>query len=328
MLVAFAAVAALFALPFAVEGQGSGFNPRCRLPMSTTGPTRAWAQQQHYVVLVSLDGFRWDYAKRDDADASAGAGQEGRLGAGGHDAELSVADVSQPLHHRHRALSRASRAGGQQLLRSRARSARYCDHRSRRPSPTEAGIAACRCGAWPRARGCARPASSGRVRKRRSPATGPRGMRGSTRKDQVTASRAGAHRRCGRAAAPARRGAAALHRHLLLRAGPRGPRVRSRCAARRKAACCKMDADDWQAEGGARRHRAADRPGGGERSRHGEAEGGWITLEPFADLTGFETAGSLLYGKTEEDRARVYNQLKKASSQFIVYRLQGRAGRS
>jgi alkaline phosphatase D len=57
-------------------------------------------------------------------------------------------------------------------------------------------------------------------------------------------------------------------------------------------------------------------------SDHGMAkvEGGWITLDQFADLTGFETVGSLLYGKTEEDRARVYNQLKKASSQFIVYR--------
>jgi alkaline phosphatase D len=47
----------------------------------------------------------------------------------------------------------------------------------------------------------------------------------------------------------------------------------------------------------------------------------WITLDQFADLTDFETAGTLLYGKTEEDRARVYNQLKKASSQFVVYRL-------
>ena len=65
-------------------------------------------------------------------------------------------------------------------------------------------------------------------------------------------------------------------------------------------------------------------------SDHGMAktEGGWITLDQFADLTGFETAGPLLYGKTEEDRARVYNQLKKASSQFVVYRLQGRAGRA
>jgi predicted AlkP superfamily pyrophosphatase or phosphodiesterase len=57
-------------------------------------------------------------------------------------------------------------------------------------------------------------------------------------------------------------------------------------------------------------------------SDHGMAktEGGWITLDQFADLTGFETAGSLLYGKTEEARARVYNQLKKASPQFVVYR--------
>ena len=57
-------------------------------------------------------------------------------------------------------------------------------------------------------------------------------------------------------------------------------------------------------------------------SDHGmvKVEGGWITLDQFADLTGFEAAGSLLYGKTEEDRARVYDQLKKASSQFVVYR--------
>ncbi len=57
-------------------------------------------------------------------------------------------------------------------------------------------------------------------------------------------------------------------------------------------------------------------------SDHGMAkvEGGWITLDQFADLTGFDTAGTLLYGKTEQDRARVYNQLKHASSQFVVYR--------
>jgi alkaline phosphatase D len=57
-------------------------------------------------------------------------------------------------------------------------------------------------------------------------------------------------------------------------------------------------------------------------SDHGMAkvEGGWITLDQFADLAGFETAGALLYGKTEADRARVYNQLKKASSQFMVFR--------
>jgi len=58
-------------------------------------------------------------------------------------------------------------------------------------------------------------------------------------------------------------------------------------------------------------------------SDHGMVKVGppWITLDQFADLAGFETAGQLLYGKTEEDRARVYNQLKKASAQFVVYRL-------
>ncbi len=57
-------------------------------------------------------------------------------------------------------------------------------------------------------------------------------------------------------------------------------------------------------------------------SDHGMAkvEGGWITLDQFADLTGFETVGAQLYGKTEADREHVYNQLKKASSQFVVFR--------
>jgi len=50
-------------------------------------------------------------------------------------------------------------------------------------------------------------------------------------------------------------------------------------------------------------------------------DGEWVTLDQFADLTGFDTAGPLLYGKTEEDRERVYNQLKRVSAQFVVYRL-------
>lgn len=58
-------------------------------------------------------------------------------------------------------------------------------------------------------------------------------------------------------------------------------------------------------------------------SDHGfvKPDGGWITLAELADLTGFDTAGTLLYGKTEADRERVYNQLKKATSEFFVYRL-------
>ncbi len=57
-------------------------------------------------------------------------------------------------------------------------------------------------------------------------------------------------------------------------------------------------------------------------SDHGmvKIEGPWITLDKFADLTGFEVAGQLLYAKTEEDRVRLYNKLKQASSQFVAYR--------
>jgi alkaline phosphatase D len=57
-------------------------------------------------------------------------------------------------------------------------------------------------------------------------------------------------------------------------------------------------------------------------SDHGmvKIEGPWINLDQFADLKDFETVGSLLYGKTEADRVRVYNQLKKASDKFQVFR--------
>lgn len=57
-------------------------------------------------------------------------------------------------------------------------------------------------------------------------------------------------------------------------------------------------------------------------SDHGMAkeEGPWIDLDHYADLSGFESDGPLLYAKTEADAERAYNQLKKASSQFVVYR--------
>jgi len=57
-------------------------------------------------------------------------------------------------------------------------------------------------------------------------------------------------------------------------------------------------------------------------SDHGmvRAADGWVTLDQFADLTGVEAVGSLLYADSEADRERVYNQLKKASPQFVAYR--------
>src|SRR5579863_6257533 len=49
-------------------------------------------------------------------DAPAGAGTKGRVGAGRHAAQLSLADVSESLHHRDRPVSGASRDCGQQFL--------------------------------------------------------------------------------------------------------------------------------------------------------------------------------------------------------------------
>ena len=45
----------------------AGGNPALPLVHVDNGQNSAAAQKAHYVVLVSLDGFRWDYAKRDGA---------------------------------------------------------------------------------------------------------------------------------------------------------------------------------------------------------------------------------------------------------------------
>ena len=57
-------------------------------------------------------------------------------------------------------------------------------------------------------------------------------------------------------------------------------------------------------------------------SDHGVAavQDSWIALDRFADLKGFDSRSDLLYAQSEQDRMRVYEQLKKASSQFMVFR--------
>ena len=57
-------------------------------------------------------------------------------------------------------------------------------------------------------------------------------------------------------------------------------------------------------------------------SDHGmvNTKGPWIDLQRFADLSGFETVGSLLYPPSEAAAARVYSLLRGASEKFVVYR--------
>src|ERR1700723_1836530 len=75
------AVAAL-ALAFGPGSMGQqpaafpGQNPALQI-IHANGFNSAKAQSQHYVVLVSLDGFRWDYAKRDGATHLLALGKRG-----------------------------------------------------------------------------------------------------------------------------------------------------------------------------------------------------------------------------------------------------------
>ena len=49
-------------------------------------------------------------------------------------------------------------------------------------------------------------------------------------------------------------------------------------------------------------------------------QGDWIDLDKYAPLTGFETAGALLYAPNEAETNRAYQKLKAADAGFRVYR--------
>lgn len=57
-------------------------------------------------------------------------------------------------------------------------------------------------------------------------------------------------------------------------------------------------------------------------SDHGmtREQGPWIDLDKWADLSKFKTAGSLLYADNDADAQKAYEQLKIADSRFKVYR--------
>ncbi|MGA2572514.1 MAG: alkaline phosphatase family protein, partial [Terracidiphilus sp.] len=73
----------LAASPRILLGQAPGLSPSLPVTHIDHGPNSAWAQSQHYVVLVSLDGFRWDYAKRDNATHLLALAKQGVWAPGG-----------------------------------------------------------------------------------------------------------------------------------------------------------------------------------------------------------------------------------------------------
>jgi predicted AlkP superfamily pyrophosphatase or phosphodiesterase len=49
-------------------------------------------------------------------------------------------------------------------------------------------------------------------------------------------------------------------------------------------------------------------------------QGGWVALDTWADLSQFETVGPELYARTDADAAKAYHSLQGASGKFKVYR--------
>ncbi|MGA2675082.1 MAG: ectonucleotide pyrophosphatase/phosphodiesterase [Terracidiphilus sp.] len=310
-----ASVALAFGLGLAAQPPAVAQGPVQILPVIhvENGPNSASAQSQHYVVLVSLDGFRWDYAKRDGATHLLALGKQGVWAPEGmlpsypsltFPNHFSIVTGLYPEHHGLVANS----------FYDPARLARYAiaDSQAVTDGSWYSGVPLwslaesqgmrTACLFW--------PGSEAKIAGFRPTYS----LHYDDKADDMA--------RIQQVLAWLRLPAEDRPHFITLyypepdheghEFGPDAPET--------KAAALKMDGLVGKLKAG------LDATGLPIDlvvvSDHGmvKVEGGWVTLDQFADLNGFETAGSLLYGKTEEDRARVYNQLKKASPQFVVYR--------
>jgi predicted AlkP superfamily pyrophosphatase or phosphodiesterase len=305
-------------LPAQQPGLFSGQNPALPLIHVDNGPNSANAQAQHYVVLVSLDGFRWDYAQRDHAIHLLAIGKQGVWAPKGM--FPSYPSLTFPNHYtlvtglypEHNGLV----ANG---FYDEATQARYAMSDSK----------AVRDGAWYNGTPLWSLAESQGMRTASLFWVGSEARIAGFRPtwyaqfdSKTEATDAVQQARIDDAVALLKLPAADRPHFIAIyysepdheghEFGPDAPET--------KAAALKMDGMVGKLKA------ALDSTGLPIDlvivSDHGmvKSQGGWIALDQFADLNGFDVVGSLLYGKTEEDRLRVYNQLKKASPLFVVYR--------
>jgi len=313
----FLALALLAVHPSA--GQGSPFHSTLPLTHIDHGPNSAKAQAQHYVVLVSLDGFRWDYAKRDHATHLLALAKHGVWAPDGmlpsypsltFPNHFTIVTGLYPEHHGLVANN----------FYDPARNARYAIADSKAVtdgtwysgtplwSLAESQGMRTACLFW--------PGSEAEIAGQRPTwyATFDNKTEGTPAFQQARIDDAVALLKLPPTERP----------HLITiyysepdheghDFGPDAPETH--------AAVAKMDALIGKLK--AALDATALPIDLVVVSDHGmiHVDGPWINLDQFADLSGFDTVGPLLYGKTEEDRARVYDKLKKASPQFVVYRL-------
>lgn len=316
---ALASLVAVLALASASAGQDSNLNPALPVTHVDNPPNSAWAQQQHYVVLVSLDGFRWDYAKRDHATHLLALGQKGVWAPKGmlpsypsltFPNHFTIMTGLYPEHHGLVANN----------FYDPVRKARYAisDAQAVTDGSWYSGIPL-----WTLAESHGMHAAILLWPGSEAEIGGYRPTWYARFDSKTEASPEAQQARIDDAVALLRLPAAGRP-HLIAiyysepdheghEYGPDAPETRAAekkidtLIGRLKSA---LDATNLPIDLVV-------------VSDHGmiESRDGWVTLDQFADLKGFETDGALLYGTTEEDRARVYNQLKRASAQFVVYRL-------
>jgi predicted AlkP superfamily pyrophosphatase or phosphodiesterase len=301
--------------PTAFPGQ----NPALPVIHVDHGPNSANAQSQHYVVLVSLDGFRWDYAKRDGAKNLLALGKKGVWAPEGmvpsfpsltFPNHFTIVTGLYPEHHGLVANSFYDATKDARYGISDTKAVTDGSWYSGVPlwSLAESQGMRTACLFW--------PGSEAEI-------AGFRPTWYAQFNGKTEATDAVQQARIDNALALLKLPAAERPHFITIyysepdheghEFGPDAPETR--------AAEIKMDGMVGKLKA------ALDSTGLPIDlvviSDHGmvKVDPQWITLDKFADLAGFETAGPLLYGKTEEDRARVYNQLKKSSSQFVVYRL-------
>ncbi len=313
-------VPALVALALALGGlaQQPKLNPALPLVHTDHGPNSQAAQKAHYVVLVSLDGFRWDYAKRDGATHLLALGKQGVWAPEGmmpsypsltFPNHFTIVTGLYPEHHGLVANSFYDEGKDARYGISDAKAVTDGSWYSGTPlwSLAESQGMRTACLFW--------PGSEAEI-------AGYRPTWYARFDGKTEATDAVQQARIDDAIALLKLpDADRPHFITIYYSKPDheghmfGPD-----AAETKAAGLKMDGMV------AKLKASLDATGLPidlvVLSDHGMAkvEGPWITLDKFADITGFEAVGPLLYGKSEEDRARVYNQLKKASSQFYAYR--------
>jgi alkaline phosphatase D len=310
--------AILLALALSAAGLGTSFNPALPLVHVDNGPNSPHAQAQHYVVLVSLDGFRWDYAKRENATHLLALGRQGVWAPEGmipsypsltFPNHFTIVTGLYPEHHGLVANSFLDPATGKRYSISNAAAVTDSTFYAGTPlwSLAESQGMHAACIYWPGSEAQIagfRPSWYAQFNKSElTPEVQQARIDDAVALLQLPPDQR-PHFITIYYSEPDHEG------HQF---GPDAPETR---AAERKI------------DGLVGKLKAALDSTGLPIdlvvvSDHGmvHEEGDWITLDQFADLTGFDTAGPILYGKTEEDRERVYNQLKKASSQFVVYRL-------